>query len=69
MYQSVNAPDEQFALATVPQTVSRFGRLDILVNSAGIIQAGGVKHANTDEWRRANVSETLIRPTADTTPM
>jgi NADP-dependent 3-hydroxy acid dehydrogenase YdfG len=44
--------DERFATGVVEETVSRFGRLDILVNSAGVIQAGGVENANTAEWRK-----------------
>jgi NADP-dependent 3-hydroxy acid dehydrogenase YdfG len=44
--------DEQFATSVVEQTVSDFGRLDILVNAAGVIQAGGVENADTSEWRR-----------------
>ena len=33
------------------QTPERFGRLDILVNSAGVIREGGVEGADTAEWR------------------
>ncbi|MCJ2180254.1 SDR family oxidoreductase [Novosphingobium album (ex Hu et al. 2023)] len=43
--------DEAVAARTVAETVSRCGRLDILVNSAGIIQAGSARHADMDEWR------------------
>lgn len=45
--------DESVAKRIVADTVSQFGRLDILVNSAGMIQAGGgVEHADLAEWRR-----------------
>lgn len=44
--------DEAVAERAVAETVSRLGRLDILVNSAGIIQAGGVENADSAEWRR-----------------
>lgn len=45
--------DERAAYGVVADTVARLGRLDILVNSAGVIQAGGgVEHADTAEWRR-----------------
>jgi NADP-dependent 3-hydroxy acid dehydrogenase YdfG len=32
--------------------VRSLGRLDILVNAAGVIQSGGVENADTAEWRR-----------------
>jgi NADP-dependent 3-hydroxy acid dehydrogenase YdfG len=44
--------DEAVADQAVAQTIEAFGRLDILVNSAGIIQSGTVENANTAEWRR-----------------
>ena len=40
------------AARAVEDTVSRLGRIDILVNSAGVIQAGGVESLPLDEWRR-----------------
>jgi NADP-dependent 3-hydroxy acid dehydrogenase YdfG len=44
--------DERAAQGVVAETVARLGRLDVLVNSAGVIQAGGVEHADTAQWRR-----------------
>ena len=44
--------DEEFATGIVAQAVERFGGIDILVNSAGVIQAGGVENCDTDQWRR-----------------
>jgi NADP-dependent 3-hydroxy acid dehydrogenase YdfG len=44
--------DEAQAPAVVAETLELFGRLDILVNSAGTIQAGDVEHADLAEWRR-----------------
>jgi NADP-dependent 3-hydroxy acid dehydrogenase YdfG len=44
--------DEKVAEGVVTETLSRFGRLDILVNSAGIIDAGGVENAVTEQYRR-----------------
>ena len=44
--------DEKVAQGVVTETIRRFGRLDILVNSAGIIDAGGVENAVTEQYRR-----------------
>jgi NADP-dependent 3-hydroxy acid dehydrogenase YdfG len=44
--------DEKVAQGAVTETLRRFGRLDILVNSAGIIDAGGVENAVTEQYRR-----------------
>jgi NADP-dependent 3-hydroxy acid dehydrogenase YdfG len=44
--------DEETALGLVTGTVSRFGRLDILVNSAGVIDSGGVENADMARYRR-----------------
>jgi NADP-dependent 3-hydroxy acid dehydrogenase YdfG len=44
--------EEAFAQRVVDETVKRFGRLDILVNSAGVMQAANVEHADTAQWRR-----------------
>lgn len=54
--------EEEIAATTVEKTIAHFGQLDILVNSAGIIQAGGVENADTAEYRRVmdvNVMGTL----------
>jgi NADP-dependent 3-hydroxy acid dehydrogenase YdfG len=44
--------DEEFATGIIAQAVERFGGIDILVNSAGVIQAGGVENCDTEQWRR-----------------
>jgi NADP-dependent 3-hydroxy acid dehydrogenase YdfG len=44
--------DETLAERAVQTTVEAFGTIDILVNSAGIIQAGQVSDARFEEWRR-----------------
>ena len=43
--------DEAVASRVVAETAVRLGRLDILVNSAGVIQAGGVENADLAQWR------------------
>ena len=64
--------DEALATKAVTDTVEKLGRIDILVNSAGVIQAGGVENADTAEWRRVidiNLYATLYTSKAAITPM
>lgn len=44
--------NETDATKAVTDTVAQLGRIDIVVNSAGVIQAGGVESLPLDEWRR-----------------
>ena len=43
---------EADATRSVEETVARFGRIDILINSAGVNEAGGVESLTLDQWRR-----------------
>ncbi|MEY2926663.1 MAG: hypothetical protein RL367_1140, partial [Pseudomonadota bacterium] len=43
---------EGSATKFVEDTVTRLGRLDILVNSAGVNEAGGVENLSLDLWRK-----------------
>jgi NADP-dependent 3-hydroxy acid dehydrogenase YdfG len=43
---------EAEATRAVKETVAKFGRLDILVNSAGVNEAGGVETLSLDLWRK-----------------
>jgi NADP-dependent 3-hydroxy acid dehydrogenase YdfG len=47
-----DAAVEAQAYAAVAQTISKFGKIDILINSAGILQSGGIETCNLDEYRR-----------------
>lgn len=47
-----DATDPTALETVVARTLERFGRLDVLVHSAGAIQAGGVENADLAEWRR-----------------
>jgi NADP-dependent 3-hydroxy acid dehydrogenase YdfG len=44
--------DEAQAGAFVKRTHSELGRLDVLVNNAGVMLLGPIAGADTDEWRR-----------------
>jgi NADP-dependent 3-hydroxy acid dehydrogenase YdfG len=43
---------EAEAIKAVEDTVAQLGRIDILINSAGVMQAGGIENADLDEYRR-----------------
>jgi NADP-dependent 3-hydroxy acid dehydrogenase YdfG len=64
--------EEAAAQRVVAETLSRLGRLDILVNSAGIIDAGGVENADAARWRRVldiNLMASLYTSRAAIAPM
>lgn len=47
-----DASHEEQAFAAVEQAVTAFGRLDILINSAGVNEAGGIEGLSLDLWRK-----------------
>ncbi len=64
--------DEAAAKAAVERTVAHFGRIDILVNSAGVIQSGTIENCDTAEYRRVldvNLLGTLYTCSAAIGPM
>jgi NADP-dependent 3-hydroxy acid dehydrogenase YdfG len=48
----VDVSDEAQARSMVETTVSELGRLDVLVNNAGVMLLGNIEGAPTEEWRR-----------------
>ena len=43
---------EEQASKSVADTIARFGRIDILVNSAGVNEAGGIENLPLEQWHR-----------------
>jgi NADP-dependent 3-hydroxy acid dehydrogenase YdfG len=52
MVHQVDVTDEDQVQAMVARTVGELGRLDTLVNNAGVMLLGPIEAAPTEEWRR-----------------
>lgn len=48
----LDVTDEQSATAAVQRTVAELGRLDIVVNAAGLMLLGPIVDGDTEDWRR-----------------
>ena len=54
IFLALDVTDEENWKQVVAKTLETFGRLDILVNSAGMIALGSVVDTELDDWRRVN---------------
>lgn len=52
MHVQADIRDEAQIDRVIAETLARFGRLDVLVNNAGVMLLGAVEGADTAEWRR-----------------
>jgi NAD(P)-dependent dehydrogenase (short-subunit alcohol dehydrogenase family) len=51
-YVHLDVTDEASWAAALDATVKKYGKLDVLVNNAGIFNGKGVEEATLDEWHR-----------------
>jgi len=51
-YVALDVTDDQSCRDAVAATVSRFGRLDVLANNAGVVGSGPIEEFEESEWDR-----------------
>jgi 3(or 17)beta-hydroxysteroid dehydrogenase len=54
VFMHLDVCDEQEWQTVIAQTVERFGRLDVLVNNAGVIEMADIETCSLKSWRRIN---------------
>jgi 3(or 17)beta-hydroxysteroid dehydrogenase len=53
-FERLDVTVEQEWIALIDRVVARHGRLDILLNSAGIVQLGSIEDTSEEMWRKIN---------------
>jgi meso-butanediol dehydrogenase/(S,S)-butanediol dehydrogenase/diacetyl reductase len=49
--------DEKYIIGLVENTVARFGKVDVLVNNAGMAIFGGFEKTTTEDWRKVMATD------------
>ncbi len=53
-FATLNVTSEQAWITLIDDVVARHGRLDVLLNSAGIVQLASIEQTTEDMWRKIN---------------
>ncbi len=70
--QSVDVAAPSQVNALIKEVLSRFGRIDLLVNNAGVVSVASLENASLDDWRRTfavNVEGAMLTMRAAATAM